>query len=167
MPIGADRCGRADFWAVQVDLAEQDSISLYWREHLSSSGPPGRQRVPSLLATVNDYFCPLRSFLASFSSSPILTLCSRQVRCLFFSYLSKGPLQSLQTHLRGSGNSVHFEGINDAALITILVGVEVQDVILGVKSMRAAGASPHAPQALQLPQSGWCQGLPRWEPPRI
>lgn len=120
MPIGADRCGRAAFRAAQVDLAEQDSISLYWREHLSSSGPLGR-RVPYLLATVNDYFCPSRSFLSPFSS-PILTLRSRQVRCLLFSYLSKGPLQSLQTHLGVSGSRVRFEGTNDAAVIATLVG---------------------------------------------
>lgn len=131
MPIGADRCGRAAFWAVQVDLAEQDSISLYWREHLSRAGPPGSQRVPSLLATVNDYFCPSPSSLSSSSSSPVLTLCSHQVRCLFFNYLSKGPLQSLQTHLGVSGNCVRFEGTNDAALITSLPGREGQDVIFG------------------------------------
>lgn len=132
VPIGADRCGRAAFWAVQVDLAERDSISLYWREHLSCAGPPGSQRVPSLLATVNDYFCPSQSSLSSSSSSsPVLTLCSHQVRCLFFNYLSKGPLQSLQTHLGVSGNRVRFEGTNDAALITVLFGREGQDVIFG------------------------------------
>lgn len=146
MPIGADRCGREAFWAVQVDLAKQDGISLYWREHLSSSGPPGSQRVPYLLATVNDYFCPSQSFLSSFSSSPILTPCSCQVRCLFFNYLSKGPLQSLQTRLGVSGNRVRFEGTNDATTITVFVGGEGQGCeIWGVKTVREGGASLQAP----------------------
>lgn len=90
---------------------------------------------------------------ASFSSSPripILTPCSRQVRRLFFNYLSKRPLQSLQTCLGGSGNHVPPAYTNDATLITIRVrrggeacdfwGSEVREKIF--QALREVGILP-------------------------
>lgn len=52
----------------------------------------------------------------------------------------------MQTHLRASGNGVRFEGINDAALITILVGGEVQGVTFGGEvSEGSRGFTPSTP----------------------
>lgn len=63
----------------------------------------------------------------AFSSTPVLTRCSLQVRRFFFSYLSKALLQSLQTHLGISGIHVFFASTNSA----VLVRGEGQGVISG------------------------------------
>lgn len=59
------------------------------------------------------------------------------------------------------------EDTNDAAVISIPVGMEGQDVIFGEWSLREGGALLQAPQALQLPQPGYWRGLQRWGPLRI
>lgn len=58
----------------------------------------------------------------AFSSAPVLTRCSLQVRRRFFSYLSKALLQSLQTHLGIPGMHVFFASTNSAAVVAVLVG---------------------------------------------
>lgn len=139
MPIGADRCSRAAFWAVQVDLVEQDSISLYWREHLSSSGPPGRQRVSSLPP------CHCKWLFLSFAELPGLLLQPHphppqppgQVPLL--QLFIKRVVAIIANTFRSIWKPCSFWGYNDATVITTLVIGERQgEVFWGVKPMRKA-----------------------------
>lgn len=97
---------------------------MYWRERACGSAPPGVAPHPSVLQRTLSFRA--QSWPA-FSSTPVLTRCSLQVRRFFFSYLSKALLQSLQTHLGISGIHVFFASTNSA----VLVGEEGQGMISG------------------------------------
>ena len=89
----------------------------------AAPGPLGVTPHPSVLQRMLSFSS--QSWPA-FSSTPILTHCSLQVRRFFFTYLSEAPLQSLQTHLGISGIHVFLASTNSAAVITVLVGREGQ-----------------------------------------
>lgn len=92
--------------------------------------------------------------------------CRLQVTRLFFNYLSKGPLRSLQTHLGVSERRFFFEGTNDAAVITVLVGGDGRGGMRYLGSGDSVRGRGFAPSPLQLPQPGWWSSLETEESPR-
>lgn len=168
MPIGADRCSRAAFWAVQVDLAEQDSISLYWREHLSSSGPPGRQRVSSLPP------CHCKWLFLSFEELPCLLLLQPHPHALqppaqvaLLQLFIKRVIAIIANTFRSIWKRCSFWGYNDAAVITALViGERLGGIFWEWSLWGKQRLHSKPPQASKLPQFGGGKhpGFGSWGP---